>query len=453
MCNQYSRKNMIVNEKRIHQLNRGQASSGPIIYWMSREQRVHDNWGLLYARNLAGDNQPLIVVFCLATSFPGATLRHYDFMFKGLQEVERELQAYGIPLVVLTGDPGIGLSQFCFQSKAGAVVTDFDPLRIKQEWQRQVGSRLSIPLIEVDGHNVIPARIVSTKQEYAARTIRPKIHKMSEEFLEGFPALQPVQSQSHVFDPVDWTTVKRDVDIEDGGTVVSLASGPEAANEALSDFLHNRLYGYARKRNDPNEEGTSRLSAYFHFGQLAPQRAALAVASSGKGEDQEVYLEELIVRRELSDNFCLHNPHYDSLQGAAPWALKTLNEHRNDPRDFTYTYEQFERADTHSALWNAAQNQLLKTGFMHGYLRMFWAKKILEWSNSPEEAHSIALRLNDRYQMDGRDPNGYVGVLWSIGGLHDRAWKTRPVYGSIRYMNERGCRRKFDVDSFCRQWL
>ncbi len=283
---------MFINQKRIHQLNNGQASSGPVIYWMSREQRVHDNWGLLHARNLAGNDQPLIVVFCLATSFLGATLRHYDFMLKGLQEVERELRAYDIPFSVLVGDPAITLPEFSSLSKAGAVVTDFDPLRIKQGWQREVGAKLSIPLIEVDGHNVIPARVVSTKQEYAARTIRPKIHKVSGEFLEDFPVLQPNRVPVRSFDPVDWTAVSRALDFDESVSMVDLAPGPEAANEVLSDFVQNRLYGYARKRNDPNEEGTSRLSAYFHFGQLAPQRAALAVASSGKGEDQEAYLED-----------------------------------------------------------------------------------------------------------------------------------------------------------------
>ncbi|MDC0336022.1 deoxyribodipyrimidine photo-lyase [Pseudodesulfovibrio sp.] len=444
---------MVINEKRIHQLNNGHLSSGPILYWMSREQRVHDNWGLLHARSLAGNDKPLIVVFCLATKFLRATRRQYDFMLSGLEEVERELQALGIPFVLLLGDPGKSLPRFSTKIRAGALVTDFDPLRIKQDWQREVGSKLKIPLIEVDGHNVVPVRVVSTRQEYAARTIRPKIHKISDEFLEDFPALQPFPKQTLSFDPVDWRAVRESVDADDSVGKVSLIPGSEAGKIALSGFINNRLFGYSQRRNDPNAEGTSRLSAYFHFGQLAPQRAALAVASSGKGEDQEVYLEELIIRRELSDNFCFYNRYYDSLQGAPAWALKTLNEHRNDPREHLYTYEQFENAKTHSTLWNAAQNQLLKSGFMHGYMRMYWAKKILEWSHSPEEAHSIAFKINDRYQLDGRDPNGYVGILWSLGGLHDRAWKTRPVYGSVRYMNEKGCRRKFDVDSYCKTWI
>ena len=444
---------MKTNEKRIHALNKGQPGPGPIIYWMSREQRVHDNWGLLHARQLAGRNKRLLVVFCLTPSFPGATLRQYHFMLSGLQEAENELRKYDIPFVLLSGEPGERLPDFAREVNAGCVVTDFDPLRIKRRWQHEVGSRLSIPLLEVDGHNIVPARVVSDKQEYAARTIRPKIYKLSSEFLEDFPRLEPQAGGISHAERVDWTAAMETIRVDETVDPVECPSGETAARQALSRFLQDRLDGYAQKRNDPNAEGTSRLSGYFHFGQLAPQRAALAVASSGKGDDQAAYLEELIVRRELSDNFCLHNPRYDTLQGAPAWALKTLEAHRDDPRGHDYALEDFEQAQTHSALWNAAQSQLIRTGFMHGYMRMFWAKKILEWTASPEQAHATAIRLNDRFQLDGRDPNGYVGVLWSVAGLHDRAWKTRPVFGSVRYMNERGCRRKFDVEQYCRRWL
>jgi len=437
--------------KRVHELNDARLSSGPIVYWMSREQRVHDNWGLLHARELAGPDRSLVVMFCLVPSYIGATLRQYDFMIKGLEEVAEELLRLGIPFALCMGDPGKEVPRFVSAIGAGAVVTDFDPLRIKQEWQKDVASKIVMPLIEVDGHNVIPARYVSDKQEYAARTIRPKIHRLSNEFLEEFPVLKPLK-KSVAVKKVDWLAVRDFIDVDESVRPVALVPGEMAAKNALSDFVADRLNGYAARRNDPNADGTSRLSAYFHFGQLSPQRAALVVASSGRGEDQEAYLEELIIRRELTDNFCLHNPNYDTLQGAPTWALKTLEEHRHDFRSHTYSYEQFEQAETHSRLWNAAQKQLVKTGFMHGYMRMFWAKKILEWSRSPEEALSTVLRLNDRYQLDGRDPNGYVGALWSVAGLHDRAWKTRPIYGSIRYMNENGCRRKFDVDAYCHRW-
>jgi deoxyribodipyrimidine photo-lyase len=444
---------MIIDERRIRVVNSGQPAQGPILYWMSREQRVHDNWGLLHARSLAGRARALVTVFCLAPAFLGATLRQYEFLLSGLEEVEGELAKYGIAFLVLTGDPAVTLPRFAHGIRAGAVVTDFDPLRLKRQWQDQVGAKLTVPLVEVDGHNLVPARIVSGKQEYAARTMRPKIHRFLPDFLDEFPPLEPLETKAPPFDPVDWQAVRASVNVDRAVGVVDCAPGERAARKALSDFVENRLAGYAARHNDPNANAVSRLSAYFHFGQLAPQRAALAVASSGNGEDHTAYLEELIVRRELSDNFCLHNPNYDSLQGAPAWALKTLTEHAGDKRTPIYSPSAFERGETHSRLWNAAQMQLLKSGYMHGYLRMFWAKKILEWSPSPELAHATALRLNDRYQLDGRDPNGYVGILWSIAGLHDRAWIPRPVYGSIRYMNENGCRRKFDVEAFCRQWL
>lgn len=419
---------------------------------MSREQRVHDNWGLLHARELAGSDRQLIVMFCLVPSFLGATLRQYDFMLRGLEEVAEELNSLGIPFSLCIGEPGKKVAQFVKKVGAGAVVTDFDPLRIKQDWQKEVACTIGVPLIEVDGHNIVPARCVSDKQEYAARTIRPKIHRLSQEFLEDFPTLDPPIKRAD-YKKVDWPSAWNSIDVDESVKPVELVPGEKAAKQALSHFVEYNLRGYAVKRNDPNAHGTSYLSAYFHFGQLAPLRTALTVASSGRGEDQEAYLEELIVRRELTDNFCLRNPNYDALQGAPAWALKTLEEHTHDPRNYAYSFDEFEHAKTHSRLWNASQNQLLKSGYMHGYMRMFWAKKILEWTHSPEEAHSIALKLNDRYQLDGRDPNGYVGILWSIAGLHDRAWKTRPIYGSIRYMNENGCRRKFDVEAYCNLWL
>lgn len=442
---------MLVNDKRIYALNNAGLSPGPIVYWMSREQRVHDNWGLLHARELADQGRSLTVLFCLVPSFLGATLRQYDFMLKGLEEVEAELARLNISFTLRMGTPDKEVPHFISQIDAGAVVTDFDPLRIKQEWQKTIASKINVPLIEVDGHNIIPARYLSDKQEYGARTIRPKIHRLSQEFLEEYPTLEPSQNGT-VKEKVNWSAIRNSIDVDESVHPVATVPGEKAAKKDLSVFIADRLNGYATKRNDPNADGTSRLSAYFHFGHLAPQRAALEVASSGKGEDQEAYLEELIVRRELTDNFCLHNPDYDTLQGAPAWALKTLEEHRHDPRDYIYSLDQFEHAGTHSRLWNAAQTQLLKSGYMHGYMRMFWAKKILEWSISPEEALSIVLRLNDRYQLDGRDPNGYVGALWSVAGLHDRAWKKRPIYGSIRYMNENGCRRKFDVEAYCERW-
>ncbi|WP_285907082.1 deoxyribodipyrimidine photo-lyase [Pseudodesulfovibrio pelocollis] len=443
---------MLVNLARTHRLNAAPLAPGPVLYWMSREQRVRDNWGLLHARELAGRAHPLVVCFCLVPAYPGATLRHYDFMLSGLARVEIDLAALGIPLALRLGDPSAEIPRLADELGAGCVVTDFDPMRVKQGWQRAVAEALPVALIEVDGHNVVPARQVSQKQEYAARTIRPKIHRLFGEYLEEFPAIEPQAAAVPSLPPTDWDALRAGLAVDPAVGPVALAPGEDAAREALDRFVSDRLEVYAERRNDPNAGATSWLSAYFHFGQLAPQRAALAAAASGRGEGQAAFLEELVVRRELSDNFCLHNAHHDTLAGAPAWALRTLDEHRADPRPYVYSQEEFEQARTHSRLWNAAQNEMRRTGFMHGYMRMYWAKKILEWSPTPEAAHATALALNDRHQLDGRDPNGHVGVLWSLAGLHDRPWQTRPVFGSIRYMNERGCRRKFAVDQYIERW-
>jgi deoxyribodipyrimidine photo-lyase len=213
--------------------------------------------------------------------------------------------------------------------------------------------------------------------------------------------------------------------------------------------VQNKGNGYDERRNDPTQEGQSNLSPYLHFGQISAQRVALTVsASTLPKKDKDAFLEELIVRRELSDNFCYYTKDYASVDAFPEWAQKTLAEHRHDKREYVYTYATFAKAKTHDELWNAAQRELLRTGKMHGYMRMYWAKKILEWTNDPETAMAIAIKLNDTYELDGRDPNGYTGIAWSIGGVHDRAWFDRPIFGKIRYMSANGARSKFDVDAY-----
>ena len=221
----------------------------------------------------------------------------------------------------------------------------------------------------------------------------------------------------------------------------------------MTAFLETRLEGYAERRNDPLLDGQSGLSPYLHFGQLSAQRVALEARKSPcLRPDLEAFLEELIVRRELADNYCFYNENYDSAEGFPRWGRETLKAHERDRRDALYTHTDFETARTHEDLWNAAQNQLVRTGKLHGYLRMYWAKKILEWSPSPADALRTAIALNDRFSLDGRDPNGYAGCAWAIGGVHDRPWRERPVYGKIRYMNRNGAKRKFDVAAFVERW-
>ncbi len=198
----------------------------------------------------------------------------------------------------------------------------------------------------------------------------------------------------------------------------------------------------------------SHLSPYLHFGHLSAQRVALHVrAAAAPRDDKEAYLEELIVRRELADNFCHYNPKYDTVAGAHAWAQQTIAEHVGDAREYVYTRTQFEAGQTHDSLWNAAQLQMVTDGKMHGFMRMYWAKKILEWTPDVQTAITTALFLNDKYELDGNDPNGVVGVMWSVCGVHDRAWSNRPVFGKVRYMNHSGCKRKFDIKAYEAQHL
>jgi deoxyribodipyrimidine photo-lyase len=428
----------------------------PVIYWMSRDQRVFHNWSLSTAIDIARHHTvPICVVFTLVPGYPGATHRHYDFMLKGLQEIEEKLADLSIPFLILsTTEPAKALSDYAAALQAGLVITDFDPLRIKQQWQKDAAARLECPLWECDAHNIIPCRFVSQKVEFGAYTLRPRIHKLLPSFLVEFPSLLP--SPAGLLEqpePIQWETLKKSIKADQlPGPVADFQPGEQAAAEHLQGFLDKKLRSYTELRNDPNAGAVSDLSPWLHFGHISAQKIALQASNNYPAEQTASFLEELIVRRELSDNFCLYNPHYDSFQGFPAWAKLTLDAHRSDKRDYLYSKEQFEFAHTHDPLWNAAQNQMIVHGKMHGYMRMYWAKKILEWTNCPEEALEIAIYLNDRYELDGRDPNGYAGIAWSIGGVHDRAWFERPVYGKIRYMNANGCRSKFNTDQYIRKY-
>jgi len=440
-----------IDERRVRRLNRLEDRPGPVICWMSRDQRVRHNWALLFACRKANQlGQPLEVLFTLAPAFLGAPMRHYDFMFRGLREVESELRNMGVPFTVLYGEPGVTLPDYAAKRNAGAVVADFSPLKLVRGWKHEVTPRLSCTLYEVDAHNIVPCWLASPKQEYAARTIRPKLNTIRCEFLTDFPEPEPRYQPGTLPPHVSWdkleTLLRVDRSIE---AVPGLEPGEAAAETKLRGFVNQRLNRYSDERNDPNSGAVSGLSPYLHFGQLSAQHAALEAARSDASEaNREAFIEELFIRRELSENYCYYNDRYDSFDGVPEWAKATLMKHFDDRRDALYTPEQFERAQTHDPLWNAAQTQLLETGIIHGYMRMYWAKKILEWSPSPAAAFDIAIMLNDRYALDGRDPNGYTGVAWSIGGVHDRPWAERPVYGTIRYMNSNGCARKFDVNRY-----
>lgn len=441
-----------MHHHRVRILKEGAKKKGPIVYWMSRDQRAHDNWSLLFAQQLALERkEPLIVLFCLTTGFLGATARQYDFMLKGLQETENELRLHNIPLQLLIGDPPVNLLKWSKEYNVSTIITDFDPLRIKQHWKNQLIKNLLIPFFEVDSHNVIPCWFLSNKAEYGAYTIRPKIHRLLQQYLDVFPPLlRHPFSFPAIFPATDWSQLQTLLQVNQSISKVSwLKPGSSAAQLQLKKFLTTGLPFYQSDRNNPTKDAQSHLSPYLHFGQLSAQRAALEILrNSPSSSSQEAFLEELIVRRELSDNFCFYNSHYDQISGFPSWAQQTLNAHRQNLRTYTYSFNSFESAQTHDDLWNAAQREMITKGKMHGYLRMYWAKKILEWTKSPEEALETAIHLNDKYQLDGRDPNGYTGIAWSIGGVHDRAWKERAIFGKIRYMSYNGMKNKFPIQEY-----
>lgn len=354
---------------------------GPVVYWMQRDQRAQDNWALLFAQSLAlSKNVPLVVVFNVVPKFLDATWRQYHFMLEGLRQLKETLEGHNIPLLVSFGDPVEQMPSLLKQLRASCLVCDFNPLRIVRKWKQELAELVDVTFYEVDAHNIVPAFFVSNKQEYGAYTLRQKIKRHIRTFLHEFPKLKKM-TPCGIQQRFDLKELAQKLQIDFSVAPIDwLRPGEHGAMQLLQDFLKHKLKHYAELRNDPTVDGTSNLSAHLHFGHISAQRVALEVSKFHKehSESVEVFLEELIVRRELADNFCFYNPNYDSFDGFLAWAKKTLLEHEKDERNHLYSFEELESAKTHDALWNAAQRQLLKTGKMHNYMRMYWAKKILE---------------------------------------------------------------------------
>ncbi len=436
------------------ELNQRTIGEGPVVYWMSRDQRVFDNWGLIRAQTIASERgSHVVVLFCLMPTCGQATIRHYEFMLAGLERVERDLAQLNIEFVVRVGNPVDTVRIYASELDAAAVVCDFVPLLPSRARRDELARTLECRLEEVDSRNIVPCWVAADKHVYAAFHLRNRFAKLLPRFLNEVP--RPIIQDSNVGSSrkaIDWSALRGEVAAPDFGPPITIEAGQKAAHAALEDFVANRLDGYAQKRGLPTEDHQSGLSPYLHFGQLSAQRAVLTVRSStAPATDIDSFVDEAVVWRELSDNFCHFNRAYATIDGVSDWAQSSLDDHAHDPREVIYDLDAFEQADTHDQLWNAAQLEMVRTGKMHNYMRMYWAKKILEWSESPREAFRIAVLLNDRYELDGRDSNGYAGVAWSIGGVHDRPWQERAIYGKIRYMNANGARRKFDVDAYIRR--
>nr|CAH8827175.1 unnamed protein product [Trichobilharzia regenti] len=471
---------------------------GGVLYWMSRDQRVQDNWAFLYAQRLALKFEvPLQVCFCLVPAYQADTLRHFKFMIGGLAEVEQECLSLNIPFHLLNAaEHGVNIedvssgckfrwsdenalsnqteriqTEFLYDENVatavvnlvkslniGCLITDFCPLRAPRSWVKKVVQEMPtfIPFCEIDAHNIVPVWCGSDKREYSARTIRTKLFAQSSVYLTEFPPIikHPYTSENTPNPPpiIDWETVlSKYVGDKSVKPVDWAIPGTQAGFNVLYKFIEKRLEKFDPHRSNVANPALSGLSPWLHFGQISPQRAVLEVVAVQKqyGRSADIFIEECFNRRELADNFCFYTPMYDSIQGAYEWARETLMKHATDKRDPAYTKLQMENAQTADDLWNAAQRQLVRKGKMHWFLRQYWAKKILEWcAEGPEAAIQIAVYLNDRYSLDGTDPNGYVGIMWAICGIHDQGWSERPIFGKIRYMNYKGASRKFSVPTF-----
>jgi deoxyribodipyrimidine photo-lyase len=389
--------------------------------------------------------------------YPEANARHYTFMLQGLQEVESDLHKRDIKFVIRHGSPAeVALK---LGKDAALIVADRGYLRHQRQWRELVGRQAACAVVQVESDVVVPVECASDKNEWAARTLRPKITKLRPDYL------QPLE-QRHLQKSSLRLALDSDFDLRDVAALVKalkldhsvapvrrFAGGYSAAQRQLADFLRNRFDDYHNARNPPAANGSSMLSPYLHFGQISALEMALQASqakSAGK-DDRAAFLEELIVRRELAMNFVFYNKdYYDSYHCLPHWARETLAGHRDDERPHRYSRKQLEEAQTHDPYWNASMREMQATGYMANYMRMYWGKKILEWSNTPDYAYRSALYLNNKYFLDGRDANSYGNIAWCFG-LHDRPWKERPVFGKIRYMNAAGLERKFDMDAYLKK--
>jgi len=429
-----------------------------VVYWMQRAQRALDNPALDVAVEAANAlRQPVVTFFAPVPFYPHANLRHYAFLAQGIPDIANRARKRGIGFV-LQSYPEHSLAKFCDEVRASLVIGDENPMREPNRWREQAAKKLHVPLWTVDADVLVPSKLLE-KEQYAARIIRPRLLRQLDQFLvplrnprakvewqapRGLRALPDNGS----FDITEnWPDLDRSVQ-----PVASFRGGTGEALKLLRDFVTHKLAHYPERHGKPEMDGTSRLSPYLHFGHIGPHTVASAVeGAKAPRAAKDDFLDQLITWRELAINFVHFNPLYDSIECAPDWAHRTLARHVSDPRPVVYSRQQLEYAETHDELWNAAQRQMLHAGWMHNYMRMYWAKKILEWSPTPAVAYRTAVYLNDKYFLDGRDPNGYAGIAWAIAGKFDRPWFKRPIFGTIRYMSSNAARKKFDADKYIEQ--
>ncbi|MDQ3195288.1 MAG: deoxyribodipyrimidine photo-lyase [Pseudomonadota bacterium] len=449
-----------ISQPRLQRLNqRDQRKGNYVLYWMQQAQRADYNDALEYAIQSANSlNQPLLAVFGLMHDYPEANQRHYAFMLEGLRETQSMLRERGIQLIVKLGaPPQVALA---VGEQASIIICDRGYLRHQQQWRDALATRATCTVIQVETDAIVPVETTSDKQEIAARTIRPKIQKRIESYLQR-PVTQQVKKDSlglRFDNSAGFSNQDRELDLDNALAQLNIdrsvarshyfKGGASPARALLHAFLSKNFDRYADKRSDPGADAGSHMSPYLHFGQIAALEIALAVRQQqGADAARAAFLEEMIVRRELSVNFVHFQPDYDKFTCLPAWAKSTLHKHRRDRREHAYDLTQLKDANTHDRYWNAAMREMKITGYMHNTMRMYWGKKILEWSATPEQAFGNALTLNNKYFLDGRDANSYANVAW-LFGLHDRPFPERLIYGTVRCMTAGGLERKYDIEAY-----
>lgn len=453
-----------MNPNRINSIKNGIENDNKnqyILYWMQQSQRVNYNHALEHATRIANAKKlPLVVFFGLSTDYPDANLRHYQFMLEGVQEVKKTLESMNIKFVFKLESPEKAILPLLEQ--ANTLVLDYGYLLIQKKWRQFVWdyanrhiNHLSIDIVDTDV--IVPVDIVSNKAEYGAYTLRPKLHRLYQEYRD-FGGVIEVNEPNRI-------DIDSDDDLSNITELINrlpidktIAPSPIyrggylEAKKWLLFFLDNQINNYPQS-NDPGDNYTSKLSMYLHFGQISSlEILELLIERYHSHEvNQEAYLsffEQLLVRRELAFNYVTYQKKYFQFDSMTePWAYQTMDLHQYDGRTYIYTIDDYIHFKTHDKYFNAAMKEMVYTGYMHNYMRMYWAKKIIEWSKTYQEAYQIILSLNNRYFIDGRDPNSYAGISWCFG-KHDRAWTERPIFGKLRYMNSLGLERKFNMDNY-----
>ncbi|CCU56242.1 DNA photolyase [Mythimna separata entomopoxvirus 'L'] len=419
-----------------------------VLYLCYRDLRVYDNWSFLFSQNIAYENKSSMYMLYLINKNNCINDRQYNFLYQGIPELSDECKKYNVAFHIQNYENNI-LSKFIEKYKIGSVIIEQMPLDFHKKYYKDPLQKLNVNLYIVDSHNIIPVWITSDKREYSARTIRNKINKIKHNYLIEFPTVKK-NSIPPIFNNNDFDIIPHKDNLVIN--IYEIIGGYTTGMNRLNMFLKNKINSYKKYKNNPNLDNTSILSPWLHCGMISAQKCVLEsnklIKDNKNNESIESFIEEIFIRRELADNFCYYTENYKSLESCPNWAIMTLNAHINDKRDKHFNLDELEYSKTDNKFWNYCQDYLLKFGYINGYMRMFWAKKLIEWTKTPQEAIDKAIYLNDKYFFDGCDPMGYVNILWCIGGLHDRAFKERNIYGKVRYMSQDRMYKKFNIYEF-----